>query len=1372
MDKAGFSMGKFLLLAILLLKSSVLLSVDIHWNSEPVVIKNGINNNTIYNVCYGKDGFIWLSTDRGITRYDGFRFRDYPLVTKVDSLSIPLPQAVASLYESSDGLFYLQLYQGGIICFDKYKEKYLPFTFNKPFHLRDILDFCWKDNALYLATSFGLFRAHVVRKEGNQGDFISCTLDEEPLVKGKVTNLCADDESNLYLSTDRKKIFRYDLKTKKTSFIKEYSVVNRLFLQGGYLWICRLWNDIICYDIKSNKERAISVGSIDNVDFSSSYITDLICKGKKTFYLTTWNGLFKLDFTDEELCESPYALIPLTQYEETYHSNIECRMTSVYLDEKQDIFWVSTFGGGIVKFDVSESKYSRVHFPFNSRVSGMVEDGKGYIWLVMADGTLMKSNSPSLSSATHFNVWKKLSGFSGHYHIYKDKSGIIWLGNNLGELLYINPLTDEIKTVHLKMADGKKMLASINQLCMDSRNRLWLATSDGLIMVDPDTFECKKIEPKNESVSTVYAVVEDKEGNIWIGTDKGLKRLEYLGEQIFWKGQYERDNGLEETAVRTIYVNNSNQIYVAYLNVVIRIDGREKDKLESMYTLDNGLTSGHISCMVDDQVGNTWMGNNAGIMTIGNGQEAFYNYLSAGNCSAVCRLKDGRLLWANSWGLIYLDPTVYKVNKGNKRLMLTDIEVNGETLLAGEERNGQTILSNVPEKQTGFVFDSDNNNFRLYFSDLRYGMVQRKIAYRLLPEDKEWRMQLLEEGLWYNRLPAGKYTLQVKLVFPDATEGDVVQIPITVKAKWYHSKWVYWGYGLFFLIVCYLIYCYFEKKNTRKQKHRERELLLREALNLEKVKQDQKQEMEKMRNRLLMLFVQEMRTPLSLIIAPLKDLLEDQRLQGFATRGCVAYRNSLRMLNACNQLLAIYSHDNLNNKLKVAPYQVEKLIDSNLFDIRELLKVYSINLQYEKRIKKGLEFYVDKKKVEFIIHNLLTNAFAHTNYLGSASLIISEMVEANVHYVTVTVEDDGKMPVNITEGLTGESEQIENDPWIFTEVGYSVMQQMVEMHHGTISLENSQEKGTKVVVNLPLDKSVFDADPNIEFVDPEKITDIEPESVETSRPTLMSEEIAPSASTSSKKTLLIVEDQKDIRLYLKVLFNNEYNLLMATNGQEGVDMATKEQPDLIICDVMMPVKDGFECCKEVKEGLETCSIPFIILTAKVEDEDIIRGLDIGADDYVLKPFTPNILKAKVRNLINSRQALKQMYTKLLMLPGTDTADMTDIEKSDENVKVEDPFISSVIKIVEENICKADFSVKKLASEMNMSQPTLYRKVKQSTDYTIIELIRGVRMRRAAVLLKTKKHGVQEVAEMVGYNDIPTFRKHFVDAFGTTPSTYE
>lgn len=1385
-------MRKFFFLLLLLTVFLPSYSIDTHWDLEPQIIKNGVGNNTIYHVCYGSEGFMWFSTDKGISRYDGFRFRDYPLIMSVDSLSTPLHQAVKTLKEGSDGLFYASLYQGGITCFDKEMEKFLPVRFDRPLKLKEIQDFCWNDGSLYLATSHGLFESRPIRKKEGKEDFVYCILNPEPLIKGKITNLCTDGKTNLYFAVDREKVIHYDLVTKRTSVIREYDVVNRLFLRQGYLWICRLWNDIVCYDLKSHKERVVSLKGGDQPDFSNSYVTDMVMKDKQTFYLTTWDGLYKLHFENLNLCESPFTLTLLTQGERAFHSRIENKMTSLLWDNRQQILWVGTFGGGVVKFDISDSMYSRVRQNFKSRVDGMVEDAKGYIWLTVTDGGIMRSTTPSFSMDTHFEPWKKVSGLSGRYHIYKGKDGNIWLGNNFGEIISVNPLTEDVESFQLKNSEGGRMQAVVHCFCLDSWNRLWVGTSNGLVQVDPKTHGCKNIKLPGE-IKNVFAITEDKEGNVWVGTDKGLKRIETNGDQIRVEGNYEKENGLEEAGVRTLYVNNYNQIYAAYLNVVIRIDGREKDKIESVYTLQSGLTDGHVSCMVDDHIGNTWAGNNVGVMTIRNGQEAFYSYLSVGNCSAVCRLNDGCLLWANSWGLIFFDPSATKGDSGKKHLMLTDVEVGGETVLAGEKRNGQMILAVSPEKQEKLVFASDNNDFHLFFSDLRYGLAQRKIAYRLLPADKEWKMIPLAEGLWFNGLAAGKYALQAKLVFPDGKEGEVIEIPLVVKGKWYQTIWAYIMYVLLLGGLSYFFYSYFRKKDQRKQIHRDREMILKENLNLEKLKQEQKKEIEAMRNRLLMLFVQELRTPLSLIIAPLKELQKDDS-QTSQLSLQVAYRNSLRMVDACDQLLAVYGQGNMESKLEVAPYSVDKMIDSSLFGVRDLLKVYTIDFHCEKRIKKEMEFYVDKKKIEFVIHNLLTNAFTHTHYAGTVSLSVCEVVNDNMHYVCLIVEDDGKEKVRTVEQLMSENEGSERD-MSAAQMGFTIMQQMIEAHYGTITLESTEGKGTKVTVNLPADRDVFENNPNIQFIDPEELTEVaepEPESAETQKQDLAvedavvqqdqqlplfaealpAEEVASPVAGGVKKTILIVEDHKDIRLYLKVLFGNEYNLLMATNGQEGVDTAMKEMPDLIICDVMMPVKDGFECCREVKENPETCSIPFIMLTAKVEDNDIIHGLQLGADDYVLKPFTPGILKAKVSSLINGRQTLKQMYTKLFKLPGTDTIVVSEPEQAGEEVKTEDPFITAVIKIVEENICEADFSVKKLAAEMNMSQPTLYRKVKQSTDYTIIELIRGVRMRRAGVLLKTKQYAVQEVAEMVGYNDIPTFRKHFVDAFGTTPSTYE
>lgn len=255
-------------------------------------------------------------------------------------------------------------------------------------------------------------------------------------------------------------------------------------------------------------------------------------------------------------------------------------------------------------------------------------------------------------------------------------------------------------------------------------------------------------------------------------------------------------------------------------------------------------------------------------------------------------------------------------------------------------------------------------------------------------------------------------------------------------------------------------------------------------------------------------------------------------------------------------------------------------------------------------------------------------------------------------------------------------------------------------------------------------------------------------------------------NVDKKHQVLIIEDHKDIRLYLQLLLSKEYTLLMAENGEEGLKLARKELPDLIITDVMMPGMSGFECCKHIKEDLKTCHIPIIVLTALTGDENVVKGIELGADDYIEKPFNSEILRTKARQLIKSRQELKYLYSKLL----TPTA--ITHEETDQSVeKTEDPFIAQIVQIVNTNLQNPEFSVKRLSEMLNMSQPTLYRRVKLLTNFTIIEFVRGVRLKRAAELLKSRQYNVQEVAEMVGYNDIPTFRKHFIDFYGTTPSTF-
>lgn len=332
-----------------------------------------------------------------------------------------------------------------------------------------------------------------------------------------------------------------------------------------------------------------------------------------------------------------------------------------------------------------------------------------------------------------------------------------------------------------------------------------------------------------------------------------------------------------------------------------------------------------------------------------------------------------------------------------------------------------------------------------------------------------------------------------------------------------------------------------------------------------------------------------------------------------------------------------------------------------------------------------------------------------------------------------------------------------NDPSFSTRmgIGLRIVKNTMDLHHGQVLLDSSPGKGSRFTLYLPLGKEHFRED---EY---EWIEDIRKTKEEELFYTTQKEE--KDTKVTSGKKLLIIEDNDEIRSYIYSLFCKDYQVLEAHDGEEGIKIATEEIPDLIISDIMMPVKDGFACIQEIRLQLATAHIPVIMLTAKAEEEDLLKSTRIGVDDYIMKPFNPEVLKAKVENLIRLREQLKRIYTKTLMLKHT--------EERPDDEEAADPFMQQVIGIVEANLTNPDFSAKSLASLLNLSQPTLYRKMKQQSNLSIIEVIRSIRISKASSLIMQKKYSVQEVAEMVGYNDITTFRKHFTKQFGVSPSRY-
>lgn len=540
--------------------------------------------------------------------------------------------------------------------------------------------------------------------------------------------------------------------------------------------------------------------------------------------------------------------------------------------------------------------------------------------------------------------------------------------------------------------------------------------------------------------------------------------------------------------------------------------------------------------------------------------------------------------------------------------------------------------------------------------------------------------------------------------------------------------------------------------------------------------------------RVTSLFLKNMLQLVEEVLPPLKDINERPSLPSNFPNVQNLYRNAILIKATGEQLEEINEEqiEESNNKIEIAPYSIQKILYEVNQKLSDVIDTNQIIYRFSKFARPELKVHVNKEKLIFILKNLLMNAFNHIQHRGMVSLTVSEEVSDDDCICSIDISYSAKLPIKRVNELAAEECSVFDINAI--ELGYEYMENAISKIGGKITFK-SEEGATNIVLSIPtivekiqnLDAVKLITIPEDKDIDEHSTTEEQKKEGKESKETKISNALESrnksefegqveilengGSQQKNKNTILIISDRQEIVMYMKVLLSTTYNIITASTGQEGIERARNDKPDMIMCDVEVP-GTGFHVCEEIRGDVSTCHLPFILVTSKVEEDDLVRGLEIGADDYMLKPFTPGIIKAKIENLIKNRKVLRQKYSNLMVqLNGRDDEGLED-GGSNKN-----SFMTEIVKLIEDNILEPDFSVKKLASAMNMSQPTLYRKVKQQTNCTIIELIIGVRIRRAAMFLKEGKYSVQEVAEKVGYNDVSTFRKNFVEIMGSTPSTY-
>ena len=520
-------------------------------------------------------------------------------------------------------------------------------------------------------------------------------------------------------------------------------------------------------------------------------------------------------------------------------------------------------------------------------------------------------------------------------------------------------------------------------------------------------------------------------------------------------------------------------------------------------------------------------------------------------------------------------------------------------------------------------------------------------------------------------------------------------------------------------------------------KIKENDMIQREAADKLAEAEKRLKDAESINDNFFIETIHEMRTPLSLVLGSLALVVQnDNPEKDMSTQLLSAYRNTLAMQDLADQLIGTHRSNDVANYLRIARYDMVEIARQICDIFVDWVAMNNIDFRINTQTP-ALWVWMDRRKMEFALRMLLSNAFKNTFVYGKVTLDISVVNENGKAYSALVVTDEG----------LDEDES--------TRRGLKQIMDMADAIGGMYRSE-SDKNGTSYIIMIPLGKQHL-LDRRVEFVEPE--SDLVKLNARQKEEIAELIHVIPQKKETGKK-LLVIDDSDQIRWFLKHVFNKEYQILEARNGQDGINVALKEEPDLILCDVMMPVKDGYETCREIKNDPKMAQTPVVMLTAKVESEDVITGIEAGADDYITKPFDVEILRSKINSLMKKRDDMKRYFS-----------NSSAASHDEENTLSTNPFMDAVVKNIEKHLDDSTFEAKVLADSLNMSLPTLYRKIKQYSDLSILELTRNIRLKKAAELLASQQYSVQEVAEMVGFNDTATFRKRFTEQYGVTPSQY-
>lgn len=1305
---------------------------------------------SVRKVVVGEKGVLWILTSRGVWQYDLAKGKAKSLFGGTDCNNMAVGRG-RSVYCCSNGGYVISNGRSAV-------RRKLPTPF-------PVISAAWLPGGKILLATLG-DGLYVVDRQSRVERHL--TESNSSLSSNRISEMTQDRYGDVWFCTNKPGVMHYR---------SAEGELQCLHLQGEFSGDPSMWR----HDIKVVEDS-----------HGNMWLTP------------SGNGMAMYDRKRNQL-------VPFLDKDRHYAWTAENTVIDMFVD-RQDNVWFCGKYTGLQKATYNAPQFNTLNHAALTEsgrdVRGVFQDSRGRIWLGAKNGvvSVYDSNLKFLGNLCSDGILSASADSQmGHaYAFAEQKDGVIWIATKFNGLLRLQPTGGNTFSIRHFTADGKPYSLPHNDifsLFIDSRNRLWGATfGGGIFYTDLADKSARFIHAGNrlatyplQQFNRTRFITEDRRGDIWVCTTSGLLRFKSGFRNpssirfVAYTRQPDNASSLSYNDVLEAYFTRADSMYICtYGGGFCKVDRMQGDSLRfTPFTTSNGLRSDVLFSVQEDKAGNLWFASENAFVkysprknSVENFSSKFFGKQIDFNEGMSLRLHDGRLLYpSRNYTAVYFRPEKIKVSRFVPKIILTRLFVD-QTEQQPSADDGEAILENDINSTACITLPAGKNSFNLEFSALDFRDPSNiSYAYMIDGIDAGWNMIGNRHSAIYNNLPPGKYVLKIRSTNSDGVWVDNVRsVEIEVMPSFWQTGWAWLLYVLIALLVVgaatYVMTTI---------------LQLKQKVAIE-------QEISDLKMKFFTNISHEIRTPLTLISGSIKEMLR----RGVKEKSVddalhVVDNNSDRLLRLVNQILDIRKIEKGNMKLSLRKIDVGRFIESLIANFRNLARERGICLRMESG-GESLSVWADSEKLDKIMFNLLSNAFRFTP--RGKSIVVS--IRQKNDGIEIRVKDEGRgispeRQTSIFRLFNSDNEgSVMNQP--HTGIGLALTKDLVELHRGSIHVVSVLGKGSTFVVELPFNSPGTGVDADYIMEDDAPLANGSGEMSAAAAATVGAADDAEvsddkqEAAPDDRQTILVVEDNAEMRNFISLILRDEYNVVTAADGKGGMEKAVAVQPDIIISDYMMPVMDGMEMAGRLRADVATSHIPIIMLSARTDEASVILGLRTGVDAYIEKPFSAEVLRARIKNLVEIRRGLQQTYMDRFVnkrshaveknvapcrenAVGIAPAAAEGGNRSNGAADADQLFLAKLTSLLEENISNGDLSVDDVARMMGMSRSVYFKKLKALTGIGPNDFFKSIRMQRAAELLDAGELSITEISYSIGISDAHYFSKCFKQKFGVTPTEW-